>query len=447
MTPEGARDWIAGLEILGMRFGLERIDALLTALGEPQRCAPALHIVGTNGKSSTTRLAAAALGTLGGPVGAYLSPHVVGWEERVQVGGSPIGPDELARAATVVRDAADGLGLPDGDRVTQFEALTAIAFTVFRERGVAAMAIEAGLGGRWDATNVLQPDAAVVLTNISLEHTVFLGETEAAIAAEKLSVCAEGTDRLVVGRLSPAAEEAVAGECAARGLRPLRHGDGLDARDTPEGVEVTTPHAVYSGLPLAMRGAFQRDNLAVAVAGAEMVAGGPLDPDGLRAAIAGVAVPGRMEVFPGPPDVVLDGAHNPAGMEALASALPELVGDRGPVTAVMSVLGDKRAYDMVASLAGIADLVFTTRSTHARAIDAVELAGLAGDAGVPAWAVPDPAEALAAARDAAAPGGVVVVTGSLYLLGDLRPRMAGEAQGPPATLAPARKGTDPTEAK
>ncbi|MGD9570807.1 MAG: folylpolyglutamate synthase/dihydrofolate synthase family protein [Thermoleophilia bacterium] len=447
MTPGEARDWIAGLEILGMRFGLERIEALLAALGDPQRHAPALHIVGTNGKSSTTRLAAAALGTLGGPVGAYLSPHVVGWEERVQVDGAPIGDGELASAATVVRDAADGLHLPDGDRVTQFEALTAIAFTVFRERGVAAMAIEAGLGGRWDATNVLQPDAAVILTNISLEHTVFLGETEAAIAAEKLSVCPEGSDRLVVGRLSPAADEAVAGECAARGLRPLRYGDGLSARATPEGVEVTTPRATYAGLPLAMRGSFQRDNLAVAVAGAEMVAGGPLDAEALRAAIAGVEVPGRMEVFPGPPDVVLDGAHNPAGMEALAAALPEIVGDRGPVTAVMSVLGDKRAYDMVASLAGVADLVFTTRSTHARAIDAVELAGLAGDAGVPAWAVPDPAEALAEAREAASPGGVVVVTGSLYLLGDLRPRMAGEAQGPPATLAPARKGTDPTEAK
>jgi dihydrofolate synthase / folylpolyglutamate synthase len=187
MTPEGARAWIAGLEILGMRFGLERIRALLAALGDPHRCAPALHVVGSNGKTSTTRLAAAAMAAGGGTVGAYLSPHVTDWTERIQVGGAPIDDERFARAAGAVREAADGLDLEDGDRVTQFEALTAIGFHVFREARVDAMAIEAGLGGRWDATNVLQPGAAVVLTTISLEHTAFLGETEAAIAQARLS--------------------------------------------------------------------------------------------------------------------------------------------------------------------------------------------------------------------------------------------------------------------
>jgi dihydrofolate synthase / folylpolyglutamate synthase len=167
----------------------------------------------------------------------------------------------------------------------------------------------------------------------------------------------------------------------------------------------------------------------------------------VRAAVAAVEVPGRMEVLPGRPEIILDGAHNPAGMQALVEALAEVLGDRGPVTAVVSVLGDKRALEMVAALAGVADLVFTTRSSHARAIDAVELAGLAGDAGVAAWAVADPRQALAEARAAAAPDGVVVVTGSLYLLADLRPGLVREAPEPPATLARARKGTDPTEAK
>ena len=447
MTPGETRAWIAGLEILGMRFGLERIHVLLAALGDPQRCAPALHVVGSNGKTSTTRLAAAALGAGGRVVGAYLSPHVTDWTERIQIDGAPVADDAFARAATAVREAADQLDLEDGDRVTQFEALTAIAFEAFRDRGVDAMAIEAGLGGRWDATNVLQPGAVVILTTISLEHTVFLGDTEAAIAAEKLSVCADGSDRLVVGRLDPVAREAVDGECAARALRPVRLGEGLGVREAEDGVEVTTPRGYYEGLPLGLLGAFQRDNLACAIAGAEMVVGEPLDPVALRAAVAGVELPGRMEVFPARPEVVIDGAHNPAGMEALVGALPGLVCGRGPVTAVVSVLGDKRAHDMVAALAGVADLIFTTRSSHARAIDAVELAGLAGDAGVPAWAVPDPHEALAAAREAAAPDGVVVVTGSLYLLGDLRPGLVREAAGPPATLARARKGIDPTEAK
>ncbi len=448
MTPEGARAWVAGLEILGMRFGLERIHALLAALDDPQRCAPALHVVGSNGKTSTTRLAAAALAAGGGTVGSYLSPHVTDWTERIQVGGAPIDDARFARAADAVREAADRLDLEGGDRVTQFEALTAIGFHVFREAGVDAMVIEAGLGGRWDATNVLQPGAAVILTTISLEHTAFLGETEAAIAAEKLSVCADGSDRLVVGRLDGAAREAVEGVCAERGLRPLRLGDGLEARATADGgVEVLTPHGRYAALSLALRGAHQRDNLACAVAGAEMVAGGPLDAAAVRTAIGGVEVPGRMEALRGSPEIILDGAHNPAGMEALVAALAEVLGDRGPVTAVVSVLGDKRALDMVAALAGVADLIFTTRSSHARAIDAVELAGLAGDAGVPAWAVPDPHEALAEARAAAAPGGVVIVTGSLYLLGDLRPGLLSDRAEPPATLARARKGIDPTEAK
>ncbi len=446
MTPDQARAWIAGLEILGMRFGLERMTALLGALGDPHLAAPALHVVGTNGKSSTTRLAAAALASGGRSVGAYLSPHVTDWAERIQVDGEPIPPAGLAEAATAVREAAEGLGLEAGDAVTQFEALTAMAFHTFRARAVDAMVIEAGLGGRYDATNVLAPGAAVALTNISLEHTQFLGDTEAAIAVEKLAVCADGSDRLVVGRLSASARDAVAAECAARGLRPLRHGEGLEARDTPEGVEVTTPRARYGALPLGLRGPHQRDNLAVAVAGAEMVVGGPLDPAPLREAIARVEVPGRLELFAGRPDVLLDGAHNPAGMLALATALPPVVAGRGPVTAVVSVLGDKRVLEMVGALGGVVDLLFATRSSHARAIHASELAGLAGDMGVPAWAVDDPVEALAAARDAAGPDGVVVVAGSLYLLADLRAALVRERAEPPATLAPAQEGIDPTEA-
>lgn len=446
MTPAQAREWIAGLAILGARYGLERIEALLAALGDPQRCAPALHVVGTNGKTSTTRLAAAALSAGGRRVGAYLSPHVIDWTERVQVGGVPLSEEGLARAATAVREAADALELDPADRVTQFEALTAIAFWTFRDRGVDAMAVEAGLGGRYDATNVLRPGSAVALTNISLEHTQFLGETEAAIAAEKLAVCETGSDRLVVGALTPAAREAVVAECAARALRPAYLGEALGVRRTTDGVEVTTPRATYAGIPLALLGGFQLENLAVALAGAELVAGGPLDAAPVREAIAAVRVPGRLEVFPGRPEVVLDGAHNPAGMRALATSLPAVLGDRGPVTAVISVLGDKRALEMVAALAGRVDLFFPTRSSHSRAIDAQELAGLAGDLGLPAWAVADPAEALAAAREAAGPDGVVVVAGSLYLLADLRAALAGEGAGPPATLAPARKGTDPPEA-
>ncbi len=446
MTPGAARAWIAGLEILGMRFGLERIRALLAALGDPQDTAPALHVVGTNGKSSTSRLAAAALAGTGRRVGTYLSPHILDWTERVQLDGVPVDDAAFASAATDVRDAAEALPLEEGDTVTQFEALTAIAFRAFAAARVDAMAVEAGLGGRWDATNVLRRDAAVVLTNVTLEHTEFLGDTEAAIAAEKLAVAADGTHRLVVGPLTPAARAAVDGECARRGLRPLRYGEGLLARDTPEGVEVTTPRAVYAGLPLTLRGAFQRPNLALALAAAELVVGGALEPGPLRDAVGGVRMPGRLELFPGRPDVLLDGAHNPAGMEAMAASLPSELGGRRPV-AVVSVLGDKDAGAMVGVLRGVVAEVVATRSSHARAVPAGDLAAQARAAGIAARAVEDPAAALEAARDLAGPDGAVLVAGSLYLLADLRPLVAEAGTEPPARMPRARKGIDPPEAK
>lgn len=447
MRSEEARRWIAELEILGMRFGLERMNALLAGLGNPERAVRALHVVGTNGKSSTARLAAAALAGQGRPVGAYLSPHVTDWAERVQIQGAPIDADGFAAAASAVRAAAEALALPDGDAVTQFEALTAIAFWAFREAAVEFAAVEAGLGGRYDATNVLQPGAAVALTNIALEHTDLLGETEVEIAAEKLAVCPDGAERLVVGRLSPEGRAAVDGECRRRGLRPLRYGEGLLAREVERGVDIETPRGVYSGLPLHLLGGFQRDNLAVAIAGAEMVVGERLEPAPLRAAIAAVEVPGRLELFPGAPAVLLDGAHNPAGMQALVAALPGVVGAHRPVVAVVSVLGDKDAAAMVGALATVADVIVATRSSHARAVAADELAAIARACGRPAQAVPAPAAALDAARSAAGPEGIVIIAGSLYLLADLRATVAVGGGNPPARLARALKGIDTPEAK
>jgi dihydrofolate synthase/folylpolyglutamate synthase len=446
VTPAEARAWVAGLEILGMRFGLERIRALLAALGDPQHAAPAVHVVGTNGKSSTTRLAAAALASTGRRVGAYLSPHILDWTERVQLDGAPVDDAAFAAAAGDVREAAEALPLEEGDTVTQFEALTAIAFRAFAAAGVDATAVEAGLGGRWDATNVLGDDAAVVLTNVTLEHTEFLGDTEAAIAGEKLAVCADGSDRLVVGPLTPAARAAVDGECDRRGLRPRRYGVDVIARDTPAGVEVTTPRSRYDALPLGLRGAFQRPNLAIALAAAEMVVGGTLDAGPLRDAVAGVRMPGRLELVPGRPDVLLDGAHNPAGMEAMVASLPAELAGRRPV-AVVSVLGDKDAGAMIGAMRGVVAEVVATRSSHARAVPSEALAALAREAGIPARAVEDPAAALEQARALAGPEGAVLVAGSLYLLADLRARIVAGSGETPARVARARKGIDPTEAK
>ena len=419
MTYAQATRYVEGLAILGMRFGLNRMHRLLAALGEPHRCAPAIHVVGTNGKSSTCRLAAAALASQGKIVGTYLSPHVTGWRERIEIGQEAVTTERFARAIAAARDAVDRLELEEDDAVTQFEVLTAAAFWAFADAGVDAMVIEAGLGGRYDATNVLGGAAVVVLTNVALEHTELLGDTEAAITVEKLAVARDGTHDLVVGRLSDRAEEAVHNECTARDLRAWRIGDEIGVVEGADGVDVSTPGAVYDQLPLPLFGAFQLDNLAVAVAAAERRMGAPLRVDPLRTAIAAVRMPGRLEVLSADPPIVLDGAHNPAGVAAMVGSLKEVVGGR-EIVAVMSVLGDKDAAAMVGPLATACSTLIATRSTHPRAAAPEVLVHLAALAGMRAEAVEDPLHAVARGRELAGRDGALLVCGSLYLLADVR---------------------------
>jgi dihydrofolate synthase / folylpolyglutamate synthase len=418
-----------------MRFGLERMRALLDALGRPERRFAAIHVVGSNGKSSTARLAAAALASQGIAAGTYLSPHVSGWRERIELRGRPIGPDRFAAAVGAVRAAADGLGLRVEDRVTQFEALTAAALWTFARARVEVAVVEAGLGGRYDATNVL-PDAVVALTNIALEHTDLLGETEAAIAAEKLAVAPPGSSRLVVGRLTDTAAPAVAAEVAARGLTSWRPG----AAPAPGGgVSVTTPVSRYAGLPLPLAGRFQRDNLAVALAAVERLLGRHLDPAPLARELSGVRMPGRLEALGGEPVLVLDGAHNPAGMEAMVDSLASVVGRRRPV-AVVSALGDKDLGAMIAPLARRCRAVVATRSRHQRAVAPDTIVRMAREAGLPAEAVASPRAAVDRAARWAGRRGAVLVCGSLYLLADLRPILVREQAKNVARLAPAARG-------
>jgi dihydrofolate synthase/folylpolyglutamate synthase len=434
-----------------MRFGLQRMRALLGALGHPERAQPAIHVVGSNGKSSTARLAGAALASQGLRTGTYLSPHVTGWRERIEIQGRAVSRERFARAVSAAVAAAASLDLDADDQPTQFEILTAAAFWTFADAGLDAAVIEAGLGGRYDATNVLGADAVVALTNVSLEHTDLLGDTEEAIAAEKLAVCPEGSDRLVVGPLSPAAAAAVAGEMTLRCLAAWRCGSEVRARAAGSGVEVVTPGARYPALPLGVRGRFQRDNLSVALAAAERLLGRPLDPGPLAGALARVRMPGRLEVLPGAPLVVLDGAHNPAGVEAMVASLGAATARRRPV-AVVSVLGDKDAGAMMRSLADACRAVVATRSRHPRASSPAGLAALARRAGCRAEAVESPRAAVQRARALAGRRGAVLVCGSLYLLGDLRPWLLrappdGPDDRPAAAGAPDRLAPGPGPAR
>jgi dihydrofolate synthase/folylpolyglutamate synthase len=398
-----AERYLGSLEVFGMRFGLERMRRLMTVLGSPQERFASIHVVGSNGKSSTARMIVALLEQTGARTGTYLSPHLVSWAERIETGGCAVTDERFAEAVARAADAAGKVNrtLEAGDRVTQFEALTAAAYWELARAGIEVAAIEAGLGGRYDATSVIRSDVQV-LTNVSLEHTRWLGPTERHIAEEKVAVVQPG-GTLVAGPLGPQAREVAERVTAERGARLLLLGRDFGLRDD---------------VRLRPRGAFQRDNFAVAVAAAEAYAGG-LDAAAVRAAAQSVATPGRIEVVGETPLTILDGAHNPAGIRVLLPELDALVGQR-PLVVVLSVLDVKDAAGMLSALAPRCMRAIFTRSSNRSALPPAVLESLwrqvgGGDAEI----VTDPVAAFEHARSVAGGHGAVLATGSIYLLSDL----------------------------
>jgi|tagenome__1003787_1003787.scaffolds.fasta_scaffold20935787_3 dihydrofolate synthase/folylpolyglutamate synthase len=389
-----AESHLLSLELFGMRFGLERMRRLLTALGSPQERFAAIHVVGTNGKSSTVRFTAALLEAHGVRAGAFLSPHLTSFAERIRIGDEDLGPDAFAAAVQRAAAAAAKVDrtLSGGERVTQFELVTAAAFDALARADVEVAVVEAGLGGRHDATNVLAAPVCV-LTNVGLEHTRWLGPTVRDIAREKLAVVPRGAT-LVLGDVSDEVEE----EALLTEARIVR---GLDT-----GVQ----------LP-----GYQRRNFALAAAAAREQLGA-LDRDKVaEVARLRTQVPGRLQRIAEAPLTFVDGAHNPAGVEALVDALDGLVGER-PLVGLVSVLDDKDAAGMLRPLLPRLHGLVVTASANPRALPPATIASLAEqlggvDGGVEI--VRDPFEALARARSLAGPDGAVLATGSIYLVADL----------------------------
>jgi dihydrofolate synthase/folylpolyglutamate synthase len=403
MTPDQAEAYLLDLELFGMRFGLDRMHKLMTVLGMPQRRFASIHVVGSNGKSSTVRMIAAILERHGIRTGSYTSPHLRSFAERIEVGERPVDPGDFAAAVARVAHAAALVDrtAADDDRVTQFEALTAAAYHELARRGVEVAVVEAGLGGRYDATNVI-PSKVQVLTSVGLEHTRWLGPTIADIAAEKLDVVRQYGTLVLPDGLDPDALE-VAERVAAERRAQI----------------VWAPREAET--PLRALGRFQRANFSLARTAAEAFKG-PLDDAAVARAAAEVEVPGRMQVVEEQPLVIYDGAHNPAGAAALAEALPELI--PGPPTRrlvpVIGVLDDKDAAGMLRALLPLADAVVFTRSRNPRSLPPATLVTLAAQLGGPAAeAVADPRAAVERARELAGPDGAVVATGSIYLIADL----------------------------
>jgi dihydrofolate synthase/folylpolyglutamate synthase len=424
-SAEDAERYLLGLELFGMRFGLDRMRRLMTALGLPQEQFRSIHVVGTNGKSSTARMTSAILERHGVTTGTYLSPHLVSFTERIRIGDRDVEPERFAAAVARAARAAEKVDrtLEGDDRVTQFEALTAAAYSEMAEAGVDVAVIEAGLGGRYDATNVI-PSEVQVLTNVGLEHTRWLGPTIRDIASEKLAVVVTSSGDRRLRR-----SKAVVTSSEDRRLRrseaetfpsvliigPDLHPDALElALATPARIVVATE----TDVPIAARGAFQRRNFALARAAAEALLG-ELDDDAVRAAAASTLVPGRFQQIGEEPETVIDGAHNPAGMAALAESLPEWLDGR-ELTAVVSVLDDKDAAAMLQALIPHVTRIVCTTNANPRALPPATLKSLARQLGFTAvTAERDPRAALAAARELSGPQGAVLATGSIYLIADL----------------------------
>jgi dihydrofolate synthase / folylpolyglutamate synthase len=401
VTFEEAERYLLSLELFGMRFGLDRMRRLMTALGHPERQFKSIHVVGTNGKSSTVRMIAEILRQHGLRAGAYLSPHLISFTERIRIDDADLEPSEFAAAVDRAAHAAELVdrSLGADDRVTQFEALTAAAYSELAERGAEVAVIEAGLGGRYDATNVI-PSAVQVLTSVGLEHTRWLGPTITDIATEKLDVVQEG-GVLVLGPDLHADAQARAFDVAAeRGARIVHAGSD-------------------PGVPVGAAGTFQRRNFALARAAAQAYLG-ELDPAAVMEAAASVRVPGRMQVIGEEPLTLLDGAHNPDGMQALAEAAAEIKRGHDRLVAVVSILDDKDAAGMLAGLMPICDALVLTSSQNPRALPPPTLQSLARQLhGPPSEVVANPRAAMKRARELAGPGGMVLATGSIYLVADL----------------------------
>lgn len=420
-----------------MEPSLERMQALCDALGDPQRGYPVVHLTGTNGKTSTSRMVDALLTEIGLRTGRYTSPHLQRATERINLDNRPVTPERYVAAYREVEPLVElvDAGRGDAPALSKFEVLTAMAFAAFSDAPVEAAVIEVGLGGRWDATNVADGNVAVVLP-VGLDHAEYLGDDITDIAREKSGIIKEGSVAVLAAQDKRVAEVLLE-RCAEVGAQVAREGAefGVVERELAVGgqrLELQGLSGRYDEIFLPLHGEHQASNAAVALAAAEALVGAgtaqPLDPDAVRAAFASVRSPGRLEPVEGGldrPTVLLDAAHNPAGATALAGAL----GSEFRFTRLVGVIGVLQGKDARGILEGLQpalhEVVVTTNSSP-RAMDPDELGALAAEVfGSERVSVePSLAEAVEQAREIAEEAGGsgvgVVVTGSVVTVGEAR---------------------------
>ncbi len=401
-----AFDYLFGLEQFGIKLGLENISALLAHLDHPERAFQTLHIAGTNGKGSVTAMADAALRAAGHRSARYTSPHLVELNERFVIDGRPVEDDALVDAIEDMRGAIGTLRAAGTLEVepTFFEATTAVAFELFRRAAVEVAVIEVGLGGRLDATNVITPVAAAI-TSIGFDHEQYLGTTLREIAVEKAGIIKPGVP-LIVGHLPAEARQAIEEIALARSAAIVAADEHTLSR--------------YGDLPLALRGAHQRDNAAVAAALLEIAdaRGVRVAREAVRAGLTNVTWPGRLDLrrFADGREALLDAAHNPDGAATLAAYLREAWPDKPPL--VFAAMRDKDVRGMFRALLPAVGSLVLTRASNPRSADPVVLAQQAREVApaLPLMIEPSRTAALDAAWRQSAR---IVVAGSIFLLGDV----------------------------
>ncbi len=431
-TPPGfdGRGWLSShvnLESLNVPAGsrrgpptLERISTLMQYLGSPEVEFRAVHITGTNGKTTTVRVLTELLTALGLKVGAYTSPHLERVNERMSIDGEPISDDALDEMLYAVSLVEQSVGVDP----SYFDVVTSAAFRWFADEAVDVAVVEVGMGGTWDATNVVDGRVAVV-TNVSVDHVDYLGPTREQIATEKAGIVKPGAT-LVLGETDPNIQAIFEARDAARVFRRDVN-FGVSRNVLAIGgrlVDLRSPGAEYPDVFLPLHGAHQSDNAAIALAAAESFVGATLPFEVVADAFSRVKSPGRLEVVGRQPLVLLDGAHNVAGAQALRAALDEEFSE-GPRTLVVGLLREKEPHEMLAAL-GVEELeglLVCCRPPSPRALEASFVAKAAVDLGFSEErieVVDRVEDAVSTALLATPPDGQIVITGSLYVVGAAR---------------------------
>lgn len=392
--------------------GLGRMRRLLRALGDPQKKLRFVHVAGTNGKGSTCAMIAAVLGAAGYRVGLNTSPYLVTFHERIRVDGRMISDEDLGRLTAQVRPAAESMDEPP----TEFELITAIALLYFVQRSCDIVVLEVGLGGALDASNVIPPPEAAVITAMGMDHAALLGPTQADIARAKAGIIKPGSPVVSYGGC-PEADAVIRQTCWEQGA-PLTEVDFSRAKIRQlslDGAEFDC--APYGRLTLPLAGAYQVKNALVAITAVETLArrGWEIPPEAVARGLAAAAWPGRFEVLrPAEPVVLLDGAHNPQGMAAAAESLASLFPGR-KATVLLGVLADKDVEPMLDAIVPLAEAIVTVTPASPRAMGAEELRQRLLPRGVPVCACASVRDGLQTAVLAAGRDGVVCALGSLYL--------------------------------